>query len=188
MCVRRKDGAVRACLDYRDLKTNLKSDSGELSGLQHIHNSMREAKWLTSIDLASVFTQLPIAEEDKRKRRFEMLMGNFREYQQCDFGLKTVPSGFGSHVGGFLRQVKRSYDGDGIENWLDDIAIVCSTGSWKISSSWCATCFVCRCWRSYQLTPTSRGGSGPPWNCGHANNISFGNATITLQGRRSRTA
>ena len=54
---------------------------------------MSGSTWFTSVDLASGFTQLEIAEEDKNKNAFGDAHGELWEFNLCDFGLKTIPSG-----------------------------------------------------------------------------------------------
>ncbi|CAN0578805.1 unnamed protein product, partial [Laminaria digitata] len=78
---------------------------------------MKEAGCFTSIDLASGFTQLEIDEEDKHKTAFRDAHGILWELRRCGFGLKTLPAGFATFVGGSLGQLK----GKGVQNWLDDI-------------------------------------------------------------------
>ena len=80
---------------------------------------MRGSTRFTSIDLASGFTQFEIAEEDKHKTAFRDAHGELWEFNRCDFGLKTIPSGFAAYVGEALGPLK----GKGVENWLDDILI-----------------------------------------------------------------
>ncbi|CAM9601251.1 unnamed protein product, partial [Laminaria digitata] len=61
--------------------------------------------WLASIDLASGFVQLPIAESDRHKTAFQDAFGQLWEYERFGFG--------------FSGDLK----GDGLENCLDDILI-----------------------------------------------------------------
>ena len=117
--VRKKDGTARVCQDYRGLNASLKSDSGGLGDIQSIFDGMKGASCFTSIDLASGFTQLEIAEEDKHKTAFRDAHGTLWELNRCGFGLKTLPAGFAAFVGGALGSLK----GKGVQNWLDDIII-----------------------------------------------------------------
>ena len=72
-----------------------------------------------SIDLASGFTQLEIAGEDKHKTAFRDAYGTLWELNRRGFRLKTLPAGFAAFVGGALGLLK----GKGVQNWLDDIII-----------------------------------------------------------------
>ena len=104
--VRKKDGTARVCQDYRGLNASLKSDSGGLGDIQSIFDGMKGASCFTSIDLASGFTQLEIAEEDKHKTAFRDAHGTLWELNRCGFGLKTLPAGFAAFVGGALGSLK----------------------------------------------------------------------------------
>ena len=68
--VRKKDGTARVCQDYRGLNTLPKSDSRGLGDIQSIFDGVKGASCFTLIDLASGFTQLEIAEEDKHRTAF----------------------------------------------------------------------------------------------------------------------
>ena len=78
---------------------------------------MKGATCFTSIDLASGFTQLEIAEEDKHKTAFRDAHGELWEFYRCGFGLKTLLSGIAANVGEALGPLK----GKSVQNWLDDI-------------------------------------------------------------------
>ena len=88
--VRKKDETARVCQDYRRLNTLLKSDNGGLGDIQNIFDGMKDASCFTSIDLASGFTQLEIAEEDKHKTAFRDAHGTLWELNRCL--LYTSPS------------------------------------------------------------------------------------------------
>ena len=80
---------------------------------------MKGATCYTSIELASGFTQLESAEDNKHKTAFRDAHGTLWELNLCVIGLKTLPAGFAAFVGGVLGSLK----GKGVQNWLDDIII-----------------------------------------------------------------
>ena len=115
--VAKKDGTIRVCQDYRGLNVLLESKSGGLGDIASIFDNIKGTTCFTSIDLASSFTQLEIAEEDKHKTAFHDAHGELWEFNGCGFGLKTHPSGFAAYVGEELGPLKSN----GVQNWLDDI-------------------------------------------------------------------
>lgn len=117
--VRKKDGTLRMCQDFRVLNERLVSNSGGLGDITTIHSSMGQVGCSTSIDLASGFNQIPIAEKDKFKTAFRDANGELWELNRCGFGLKTLPAAFAARVGAALGPLK----GRGVNNWLDDIII-----------------------------------------------------------------
>ena len=117
--VRKKDGTLRMCQDFRVLNQRLVTNSGGLGDITTIHSDMGQVGCSTSIDLASGFNQVPIAEKDKFKTAFRDANGELWELNRCGFGLKTLPAAFAARVGAALGPLK----GKGVKNWLDDIII-----------------------------------------------------------------
>ena len=71
---------------------------------------------------------MEIAEEDKRKTAFRDVHGELWEFNQCGFGLKTIPSGFAAYVSEALGPLK----GKGVQNWLDDIISHTKSVKWHV--------------------------------------------------------
>ena len=115
----KKDGTARVRQDYRGLNTLLKSDSGGLEAIGSIFDGMNGASCSTSINTASGFTQIEIAEEGPHKTTFRDAYGTLWELKRCGFGLEALPAGFAAFFGGALGPLKRK----GVKNWLDDIVI-----------------------------------------------------------------
>ena len=87
--------------------------------IPQVLEGIKEESCFTSIDLASRFTKLQIAEEDKHKIAFRDAHGTLWELNRCGLGLKTLPAGFATFVGGALGSLK----GKGVYNWLDIIVL-----------------------------------------------------------------
>lgn len=88
-----------------------------------IYSDMGRVGCTTSIDLASGFNQIAIAEKDKHKTAFHDAHGQLWEFNQSGFGLKVLPACFASLVSKALGSLK----GKGVRNWLDDILIYTNT-------------------------------------------------------------
>ena len=99
VAVAKKDGTVRARQDYRGLNALLESNSGGLGYIARIFDNVKGATCFMSIDLASGFTQLQVAEEDKHTTAFRDAHGGLWEFNRCGFERKTLPSGFAAYVG-----------------------------------------------------------------------------------------
>ena len=80
--VRKNDGTLRPCQDFRALKNLIKSDSGGLGDVQGIFQRLAGSTWFTSVDLASGFFQLPIAEPDRHKTAFRDAFGQLWDYDR----------------------------------------------------------------------------------------------------------
>ena len=55
LCVKKKDGTVRLCIDWRELNKHLVSDSGGLGDMQSIFDGLKGKRYFTQLDLAPVF-------------------------------------------------------------------------------------------------------------------------------------
>ena len=105
--VLKKGGRVTVSPEYQMLNALLKLDSGGLGGIASIlFDVIRDSSCFMPIDLASGFTQLEIAEEDKHKTACRDARGDVWEFNRCGFGLKTIPSGFAAYVGEALGPLK----------------------------------------------------------------------------------
>ena len=91
--VKKKDGKTRFCVDYRKLNSVTKKDKYPLPKIEDILNNLGKAQWFTSIDLASGYWQVQVAEEDKEKTAFISKFETY-EYNVMPFGLCNAPATF----------------------------------------------------------------------------------------------
>ncbi|CAM9925959.1 unnamed protein product, partial [Choristocarpus tenellus] len=73
VAVRKKDGTLRLCTDYRMLNDLSHSDSGGLGNITSIFDELKGSSYFTAIDLASGFFQLEIVELDKHRTAFQFV-------------------------------------------------------------------------------------------------------------------
>ncbi|KAI3376863.1 hypothetical protein L3Q82_000112 [Scortum barcoo] len=85
--VRKKDGSLRLCVDYRLLNSKTRKNAFPL------HDTLSGAHWFSTIDLASGYNQVPVAEQDRPKTAFCTPFGLF-EFNRMPFGLCNAPSTF----------------------------------------------------------------------------------------------
>jgi len=91
--VEKKDETKRFCVDYQRLNYTTKSDRFRLPSIDELLESFRTANWFTTIDLASGYWQVEMAEEDKEKTAFIIHQGLY-EFNVMPFGLKNAPEMF----------------------------------------------------------------------------------------------
>lgn len=92
LIVNKKNGQPRFCLDSRKLNAVTKRDAYNLPYVSEILDNLRDAKYLSSIDLSKAFWQLPIAPEDRDKTAFYVPgRGTFR-FKTTAFGLTNAPA------------------------------------------------------------------------------------------------
>ena len=91
--VRKKNGDIRMCVDYRKLNTKVRRDAFPLPRIEESLDALSNAKYFSTLDLTSAYHQIEVAPEDRRKTAFTTPMGLY-EYIRLPFGLSTSPATF----------------------------------------------------------------------------------------------
>ena len=91
--VRKKDGRIRLCVDYRQLNARTVRDAHPLPRIDESLDALGNAKYFSCLDLTSGYLQVPMAEQDRQKTAFTTPMGLF-EYTRMPFGLTNAPATF----------------------------------------------------------------------------------------------
>ncbi len=91
--VQKKDGTLRMCLDYRALNKITVQNKYPLPRIDDLIDKMSGAKCFSSLDLASGYRQIKIAEEDVPKTAFSTPFGHY-QFKVLAFGLKNAPATF----------------------------------------------------------------------------------------------
>ena len=91
--VRKKNGDLRFCVDYRKLNQITVNDSHPLPLISDLLDSVKDAKYFSLLDLRSGYWQIPVAQEDRAKTAFVTQNGLY-EFTRMPFGLKTAPATF----------------------------------------------------------------------------------------------
>lgn len=91
--VRKKNGQVRLCIDYRKLNLQTIKDAYPLPNLEESFSALTGSKWFSVLDLKSGYYQIQMCEEDKAKTAFVTPLG-FWEFNQMPQGVTNAPSTF----------------------------------------------------------------------------------------------
>ncbi|XP_048618520.1 uncharacterized protein LOC106412512 [Brassica napus] len=75
--VKKKDGSMRLCIDYRGIKNITIKDKYPLPRIHELLDQLRGASWFSKIDLASGYHQIPISEGDVMKTTFRTRYGQY---------------------------------------------------------------------------------------------------------------
>ena len=90
----KKDGSWRFCVDYRKLNDATVKDAFPIPKIHQTFDALNGQKYFSSLDLASGYWQLPVAEEVRHKTDFVTPDGGFYEYVMMPFGLSNAPGTF----------------------------------------------------------------------------------------------
>lgn len=91
--VRKKNGDVRVCIEYRKLNSLTKCDAYALPRLEESFSALARSKWFSVMDLISGYYQTEMEESDKPKTAFVCPLG-FYEFNHMPQGITNVPSTF----------------------------------------------------------------------------------------------
>ncbi|KAG1934719.1 hypothetical protein F2P79_019745, partial [Pimephales promelas] len=122
--VKKKDGSLRLCVDYRQLNAKTRRDAFPLPRIEESLDALSGARWFSTLDLASGYNQVPVSERDKSKTAFCTPFGLF-EWNRMPFGLCNAPSTF-------QRLMERIFGDQQYQSlllYLDDIVVFSSSVS-----------------------------------------------------------
>ncbi|KAK7933739.1 hypothetical protein WMY93_004635 [Mugilogobius chulae] len=91
--VRKKNGDVRLCIDYRKLNLHTIKDAYALPNLEESFSALTGSRWFSVLDLKSGYYQIEMAEIDKPKTAFVTPLG-FWEFNRMPQGVTNAPSTF----------------------------------------------------------------------------------------------
>ena len=91
--VKKKDGSIRFCVDYRQLNAVTIPDTFPLPRLDETFEALAGNSIFSTLDLKSGYWQVPLATEDRDITTFGTHQGLYR-WTRAPFGLRNMPSIF----------------------------------------------------------------------------------------------
>ena len=119
--VKKKDGTIRLCVDYRRMNALSRVDSYPMPRIDEMIDRLGRAVYITTLDLTKGYWLVPVAKRDQPKTAFTTPFGLF-QFQRMPFGLQGAPATF-------KRMMDRVLEGlrEYTSAYLDDLIIFSKT-------------------------------------------------------------
>ena len=123
--VKKKNGELRFCCDFRPLNEVTIKDTYPLPRIDENLARLGKAKIYTSIDLAWAFWQIPVRKAERHKTAFACELGLF-EWRRMPFGMCNASATFQRAKARALQKVVNR-EGSMVMAYIDDIVIATET-------------------------------------------------------------
>ena len=121
--VRKKDGSLWFCIDYRRLNAQTKKDAYPLPHMQETMESMLGTQHFSCMDLKSGFWQVKMAEESQQYTAFTVGSMGVYEFLHMPYGLCKAPATFQCLMQNCLGELNLTY----ALIYLDDVIVYSKT-------------------------------------------------------------
>lgn len=116
--VKKKDGSLRLVIDYRRLNKLTVKDSFPLPHIDDLLDSLGGARWFSTLDAASGYWQVPLADDAIEKTGFVCKYGTY-EWLVTPFGLTTA----GETYQRMMSTILAPFIGEFVYVFIDDVIV-----------------------------------------------------------------
>lgn len=120
--VKKGDGSWRFCVNYKRLNAVSVPDAYPLPYVSSILDKLRDARYLTTLDIKSAYWQIPVAKESRPCTAFTVPNRGLFQFKRMPFGLHSAPATWQRLADTVLKTDLESY----VFIYLDDL-IVCTS-------------------------------------------------------------
>ena len=99
--VKKKDGSLRLCVDYRRLNAVSTTDAYPMPRVDDMIDQLGGAHFIITLDLCKGYWQVPLREVDRPKTAFTTPQGLY-QFRMMPFGLQGAPATFQRMMDSFL--------------------------------------------------------------------------------------
>ena len=124
--VRKKDGSLRFCIDYRSLNSVTKQDRFPIPRIDDLLDQLDQAQFFTTLDLASGYWQIRVDDASREKTAFSTHRGLF-EFRVMPFGLTNAPAVFQRLMQLVLCGLNAEEGPGFVDVYIDDILVFSRT-------------------------------------------------------------
>ena len=117
--LRKKDGSIRLCIDYRALNRVTKDDRFPMPNVSDLVFSLHGMRVFSTLDLVRGFYQVPLDEASRELTAFSTQRNHYQSKSLC-FGLKNAPAAFQRE----MQEVLREFHERQVVVYIDDILIM----------------------------------------------------------------
>lgn len=120
LLVPKSDGTYRFCVDYRSLNAVTKKDAYPIPYVSSILDRLRNAKYLTSLDIRSAYWQVGVKQSSREFTAFTVPGRGLYHFKRMPFGLTNAPATWSRLIDTVLGADLEPY----VFFYLDDIIII----------------------------------------------------------------
>ena len=117
--IRKKDGSIRLCVDYRKLNSVTKPDRFPMPNLSDLVFGLHGMMFFSTLDLVKGYYQIPLEQASRELTAFSTPSNHF-QFKRLSFGLKNAPAAFQRE----MQSILRGFPSRNVVIYIDDVLIM----------------------------------------------------------------